>query len=145
MPEFGAHASFRQLLHGEVDDRAATSVVLLTMAGPVDSTGPIEAFCQRTDAPASRRATLSYEPIGVGDRVSLSFGALDDTNPPYALKIRSPSGAMLLDRIIRELPTGLPQSEPPVEFIVSVRGDYAIEIRETRGNNWGRAVLHVVG
>ena len=43
-----------------------------------------------------------------------------------------------------ELPTGLPQSAPPVEFIPSHRGEYSIEVREIRGKQQrGRAVLSV--
>jgi hypothetical protein len=114
------------------------------MAGSIDSTGPIETFCQRADeAPVSRRSSLMFDPICVGDRVLLCFGAYDSGGAPYSLKIRGPSGAVVLDRIIRELPTGMPQSEPPVELVVSSRGDYAIEIREVRGTNWGKATLHV--
>ena len=50
---------------------------------------------------------------------------------------------MVVDRILRDLPTGLPQSEPPIELVVSLRGNYAIEIREVRGNLWGKATLRV--
>lgn len=84
-----------------------------------------------------------FEPICVGDRVQLCFGASSDGGSPYSLKIRAPSGAIVVDRIIRELPTGMPQSEPPIEIVVSSHGDYAIEIREVRGGAWGRATLHV--
>ena len=112
------------------------------MAGPIDNSGSILAFCQTADAPVSRRS-LFFDEIHAGDRVLMCFGADDDATPPFALKIRSPSGALILDRMIRALPTGLPQSEPAVEFVVSTRGDYVIEIRDARGKNSGRAVLHV--
>ncbi len=131
-------------MRARVDTRApALMSSSKDMAGPMDSTGAIEAFCQRADAPVSRRSTLSFEDIAVGDRVSLCFGASEDTRGPFSLKIRAPSGATLLDRLVRELPTGLPQSEPPVEFVVSARGEYLIEIRDVRGQNWGRATLRV--
>jgi hypothetical protein len=112
------------------------------MAGPIENSGSIVAFCQTADAPVSRRS-LFFDEIHSGDRVLLCFGADDDAKPPYSVRIRSPSGALILDRMMRALPTGLPQSEPALEFVVSTRGDYVIEIRESRGKNWGRATLHV--
>ncbi len=113
------------------------------MAGPVDTSGPIETFCHKADAPSSRRSTLSFDDVTIGDRVALHFFAGGDGTPPFSLKIRAPTGAMVVDRILRDLPTGLPQSEPPIELVVSLRGNYAIEIREVRGNLWGKATLRV--
>ncbi len=112
------------------------------MAGLLECTGPIEAFCQRADMPSSRRSLHSMDEIEVGDRVLLCFVG-DDGKPPYSLKIRSPSGALMVDKIVRELPTGRPQSEPPVELLLLARGEYVIEIREVRGQSWGRAVLRI--
>ena len=37
----------------------------------------------------------------------------------------------------------VPELEPPVEFVVSVKGAYVIEIKEVRGINWGKATLTV--
>ena len=107
-----------------------------------DSQGPIEAFCQRADAPSSRRSMLMIDEIAVGDRVQIFFAG-DDTKPPYALKISAPTGATIVDRIVRDLPTGRPQSEPPVEFVISTKGDYSIHIKEVTGKSWGQATLHV--
>lgn len=113
------------------------------MAGAVDSSGPIETFCHLADAPSSRRSALSFDDIGVGDRIALCFFAGGDGAPPFSLKIRAPSGALVIDRILRDLPTGMPQSEPPVELVVSMRGSYAVEIREVRGSLWGKATVRV--
>jgi hypothetical protein len=113
------------------------------MAGPVESSGPIETFCHLADAPSSRRSTFSFDAVSAGDRVAVCFAA-QDTNPPYALKVRAPNGALIVDRLIRDLPTGLPQSEPPIEFLVSARGKYTIELRELQGAQWGKALLSVV-
>jgi hypothetical protein len=112
------------------------------MSGPINNSGSIEAFCQTADQPVSRRS-LFFDEIHVGDRVLLCFAG-DDTKPPYSLKIRAPSGALILERMIRELPTGRPQSEPPIEFVVSAKGAYLIEVKEVRGTNWGKATLTVV-
>ncbi len=113
------------------------------MAGPIDSSGPIEAICSRSDAPSSRRSVHSYSELEVGDRVLLCFVATEDPNPPYALKIRAPNGAVVMDRILRDLPTGQPQSEPPIELILLARGTYAIDIKEIKGTSWGKATLTV--
>lgn len=111
------------------------------MAGAVENHGSIEAFCQTAESNTTRRS-MFFDEIHVGDRVSLCFGG-DDTKPPYSLKIRAPGGSVVIERMIRELPTGRPQSEPPIEFVVSSRGAYLIEIKEVRGTNWGKATLNV--
>jgi hypothetical protein len=50
---------------------------------------------------------------------------------------------VILERVLRELPTGKPQSAPPVSFTVSAQGDYKIEIWQLYGKSRGDAVLHV--
>lgn len=112
------------------------------MAGPIECHGAIETFCHQADAPSSRRSTFSFDSITAGDRVAICFAA-EDGKPPYALSIKAPNGSTILSRIVRELPTGLPQSEPAIEFVVSVRGSYTIEIREVQGSQWGKATLRV--
>ena len=113
------------------------------MSGPIDSTGDFEIFAHVAGAANSRSSTPSFDSIGVGDRVSLLFLPGDGSSPPYTLKIFSPSGANIIDTIVRELPTGAPQSPPPFEFVVSARGSYRIEIREMRGRHRGDATLRV--
>ena len=113
------------------------------MAGPLETHGSIEVFCSRADAPPSRRSMFSFDSVSAGERLALCFHADEDTSPPYALKLRGPNGAVIIDRILRELPTGLPQSSPPIEFIASVAGSYAIEVRELSGTAWGTATLCV--
>jgi hypothetical protein len=44
---------------------------------------------------------------------------------------------------LRELPTGKPQSAPPVEFIPSQKGEYQVEVKELRGKQRGQATLTV--
>ncbi|HMV33927.1 MAG TPA: HD domain-containing phosphohydrolase, partial [Gemmatimonadales bacterium] len=50
-------------------------------------------------------------------------------------------GSLLVQRLLQELPTGEPQSAPPVTFVPSAKGIYPIEIRQMRGNNVGMARL----
>jgi hypothetical protein len=113
------------------------------MSGPIDSTGDFEIFAHIAGAANSRSSVHSFDAIGVGDRVALLFLPGDGSSPPYTLKIFSPAGANIIDTIVRELPTGAPQSPPPFEFVVSTRGSYRIEIREMRGRQRGDAILRV--
>ena len=50
---------------------------------------------------------------------------------------------IILERVLRDLPTGLPQSAPPVTFMPSDVGEYRIEIKQLYGKQKGEAVLHV--
>jgi hypothetical protein len=113
------------------------------MPGPLETHGSIEVFCSRADVPASRRSMFSFDSIIAGERLALCFHSDEDMRPPYSLKLRAPNGALIIDRILRELPTGLPQSAPPIEFIASAPGAYAIEVRELSGTSWGTATLTV--
>jgi hypothetical protein len=110
------------------------------MAASVDSSGEIEVTCFPI-GPVQRMRV--FDRVTIGDRLALVFTPIDEMNPPYQLKITSPSGANILDTIIRDLPTGLPQSPPPVEFVVSARGVYRVEIREMRGRQRGEASVKI--
>lgn len=113
------------------------------MAGPIESSGDIEIFCYPGGGGSSRASASYFESVTVGDRMSLVFNPGDHTTPPYGLKIFSPTGKNILDNVLRELPTGQPQSPPPVEFVVSSPGVYRIEIKEIRGRQSGEARLRV--
>ena len=114
------------------------------MSGPIiDSSGDFEVFAHVAGSAYSRGSVASFDVIGVGDRVELLFLPGDGSAPPYTLKIFSPSGTTIVDTVVRELPTGAPQSPPPFEFVVSVKGRYRIEIREVRGRQRGDATLRV--
>ena len=108
----------------------------------IESSGEIEVFCYPSGAP-SRVTVPVFDAVTVGDRLSLVFGANDGATPPYSLKVVSPSGTTILDSIVRDLPTGLPQSPPPVEFVVSGKGVYKVEIREMRGRQRGEARVRI--
>ena len=95
----------------------------------VDNYGDIEVICQN-------------EP-GVNDTVKLVFRAVDDIGPPFQLRIRSPSGKLLIERVLRELPTGMPQSAPAITFLALSPGGYRIEIRQISGSAVGDGVLTV--
>jgi hypothetical protein len=112
------------------------------MSSELEASGDIEIFCY----PSMGSPTIGVRYFGdvtAGDRLSLVFGPGDSASPPYALKIFSPTGANILDTIVRSLPTGTPQSPPPIEFVVSARGIYKIQIRELKGRQSGEAQLKV--
>ena len=96
----------------------------------VDNTGDIETVCQTS-------------PATMGDTVKLVFRAYDEATPPFSIKIRSPTGKVIVERVLRELPTGAPQSAPAVEFSASAGGEYKLEIKQLYGKQKGDAVLHI--
>ena len=112
------------------------------MSTVIESSGEIEIFCYPSIA-GTRNSVPFFDAVTVGDRLSLVFTPGDGASSPYALRVFSPSGANILDTIVRDLPTGTPQSPPPVEFVVSAKGVYRIEIREMRGRQRGEAKLRV--
>lgn len=114
------------------------------MYGAIDSHGEIETYRQTSETPASSRRTgAGFDSVRPGEPVALVFRTRDDPTPPFSIVVRSPTGATIVDRVIRELPTGDAQSGAPVEFIPSVAGTYSIEIRELKGSQRGRATLRV--
>jgi hypothetical protein len=86
---------------------------------------------------------LQVSAISPGATASLIFKAWDDVSPPMTVKVRGPDGKILLERVIRDLPTGKPQSAPPITFLVAVVGAYKIEISQLYGSAAGHATLHV--
>ncbi|HEY4119641.1 MAG TPA: hypothetical protein VGM56_17350 [Byssovorax sp.] len=97
----------------------------------IDNTGEIETICQPN-------------PVKSGDAVSLIFRADDEASPPFSVRIKSPAGKVIVERVLRDLPTGKPQSAPPVTFTASGDGEYKIEIKQLYGKQKGDAVLHVL-
>ncbi|AKT37063.1 hypothetical protein [Chondromyces crocatus] len=96
----------------------------------VDNSGDIETFCQNS-------------PVSVGDPIRLVFRAYEEATAPFNVRIRSPGGKVIFERVLRELPTGQPQSAPAVEFSASAAGEYRLEIKQLYGKQRGEAVLHV--
>jgi hypothetical protein len=86
----------------------------------------------------------SPDPARVGDQVSLIFRSSAEPSPPFQLKIRSPSGKLILETVMRELPTDVAQSGKPITFVVSTAGDYRVEIKQLAGKQKGEAVIHVL-
>ena len=103
------------------------------MAGRIDSSGEIETLLHDSMG----------QTIGVGDRVAFVFRSRDEPDSAVSVIVTSPSGQKIVDRVVRELPTGRPQSAPPVEFIPAVSGTYTIDVREVRGKQRGTATLKV--
>jgi hypothetical protein len=101
------------------------------VARTIESVGDIETICKS-------------DPARAGEEIKLLFRAEDDADPPFTLKIKSPSGKVIVERVIRDLPTGKPQSAAPVAFTASSGGEYKIEIKQIQGKLRGEAVLRVV-
>ena len=101
------------------------------MARTIESVGDIETIC-KTD------------PAKAGEEIKLVFRAEDDADPPFTLKIKSPSGKVIVERVIRDLPTGKPQSAPPVAFTASSGGEYKMEIKQLQGKQKGEATLRII-
>jgi hypothetical protein len=84
------------------------------------------------------------DPALLGDRVLLVFQMEDDATPPFKVKVWAPSGKMIVDVVLRELPTGRPQGAAPVSFMPSTPGAYRIEVTQLQGKMRGDATLTVV-
>jgi hypothetical protein len=100
------------------------------VARTIDSVGDIETICKS-------------DPAKAGEEVKLVFRTEEDIDPPFTLKIKSPGGKVIVERVIRDLPTGRPQSAPPVTFTPSSGGEYKVEIKQIKGKQQGEAVLRV--
>lgn len=101
------------------------------MPRTIENTGDIETICKA-------------DPVRSGDTVSLVFRSDDEASPPFTVKVKAPSGTVIVERVLRELPTGLPQSAPPISFTVAAPGDYKIEITQLYGKTRGDAILRVI-
>jgi len=112
------------------------------MSTYIESSGDIEVLCFPSGRAIPRNAIPFFSEVGIGDRLCLIFNP-SDANPPYSLKIVSPTGTTIVDTILRDLPTALPQSAAPVEFMVSVNGVYKITIGELKGRQRGEARVKV--
>ena len=100
------------------------------MAAHIKSSGDIESIISSPD-------------ITAGDTASLVFRTWDDVSPPFMIKVKDPTGKTVVDRVLRELPTGRPQSSPPLSFTTTQPGAYNIHIRELYGKVEGEAVLTI--
>ena len=78
----------------------------------------------------------------VGDSVSLVFRTLEEEcEPPFTVRIKAPDGKIILERVLRDLPTGKPQSAPPVQFVLDLAGEYRVDIWQLYGKNRGLAKI----
>lgn len=78
-----------------------------------------------------------------GGTAQVVFRTWDDASPPFMVKVRAPDGKTIVDRVIRELPTGQFQSVPPLQFLVASTGTYSLRISELYGKMEGEAELVV--
>ena len=98
----------------------------------IDSSGNIETICNSS----------TYK---VGEQISLVFRTLDEAEPPFTVRIKAPDGKIILERVLRDLPTGRPQSAPPVSFVMDLPGEYRVEIWQLYGKNRGLARIITAG
>ncbi len=96
----------------------------------LESSGDIEFMCENIDS------------LMPNDRARIVFRVWDDCSPPYRLQIKSPSGHMIVDRVVRSLPTGEPQSPEPIRFSVQA-GTYELTIAQLKGRGRGEAIIVV--
>ena len=104
------------------------------MARLIESSGEIETLFHDT---------IPQRPIELGDRLLIVFRARDEPDYPINVLVHSPGGAKIVERVLRDLPTNMPQSAPPIDFIVSAMGTYTIDVRELRGKQRGHATIKV--
>ncbi|RLB66012.1 MAG: hypothetical protein DRI90_00505 [Deltaproteobacteria bacterium] len=95
----------------------------------LETQGEIEVICETTNLAPNRNAKLVFRTWG-------------DAQPPYQIRVRAPSGKVIVERVIRQLPTVDPQSAPPVSFSVQ-KGEYEISVTQLRGGAEGLATLTI--
>ena len=100
------------------------------MSAKIESQGTIEIICENRDEVSPNR------------QARIIFRAWDDATPPFQIRVRSPTGNTIVERVIRALPTGAAQSPDPVTFTVQA-GNYEVSIAQLRGSAEGKAVLVV--
>ncbi len=101
------------------------------MPAKIESAGAIECILQ---AGAS---------VAVGAQAKIVFKCFEDAPPPFTIKVKDPTGKVVVDRVLRELPTGSPQSAPPLAFTVQASGEYQVHIKQLYGDVDGNARLIV--
>ena len=99
------------------------------MPATLETQGDIEVICETTHLAPNKNAKLVFRTWG-------------EAQPPYQIRVRAPSGKVILERVIRQLPTGDPQSAAPISFMVQ-KGTYEISVAQLRGNAEGVATLVV--
>ncbi len=100
------------------------------MPGKIEIHGDIEIICQ------------SISELAPNKMARLVFRTYADSMPPWQIRVKSPSGKMILERVLRELPTGEPQSPPPITFTVQ-KGTYEITVAQLKGSAEGHATMYV--
>jgi hypothetical protein len=108
-----------------------------------DSTGDFEIRCYKAEVARTHGGIGAFEPLSAGDNLGVIFIPPDSGPPPYSIQIRSPSGQLIVDRVLRDAPTGGPQSASPVEFVASLAGRYVIVVKRLSGTHRGEATVQV--
>ncbi len=99
------------------------------MPSRLETHGDIEIICLTDDLAPNKMAQIVFRAFG-------------DAMPPFEIMVKAPSGNVIVKRVIRELPTGEPQSPEPIAFAVQ-KGDYEIMVNQLRGGAEGQATLTV--
>jgi len=99
------------------------------MSATIDSHGEIEVIANCDELAPNRQAKLHFRLVEVAA-------------PPFQIRVYSPRGKLILERVIRELPTGEPQSPPPITFTVQ-EGRYEVDVVQLRGSAVGKAQIDV--
>ncbi|AKT40086.1 hypothetical protein [Chondromyces crocatus] len=78
-----------------------------------------------------------------GAPVQLAFQAYDHADPPFSIRIKAPSGKVVVERVVRdEALTGRTRGIS-VDFRPDLAGDYSVEVKQVYGELRGKATLRV--
>lgn len=94
-------------------------------------------------APYGPRSTSTIWQVRVGDVVSFFFTLPDPPEPPYSVQIRSPTGRIVVDTIVRDIPTAAPDSGPVFQFVASASGRWRLMFAALMSRAKGEAMLRV--
>ena len=114
----------------ELADVAAPSAAGRRIVEVAMSDGDIDVICPKNLTP-------------VGDPVHLAFRCCDPVDPPFSVRVRAPSGKVIVERVLRDELCGRSRGGPALDFWPEVAGDYRIEIKQVYGALRGQATLRV--
>lgn len=108
----------------------ATPTTARRIAEVVANDGDIDVLCPKNLTPSS-------------DPVHLAFQACDPLDPPFSVRIKAPSGKVIVERVLRDDVCGRSRGGQALGFRPEVAGDYRIEIKQVYGALRGQAILRV--
>ncbi|EYF02609.1 hypothetical protein [Chondromyces apiculatus] len=112
---------------------------------PADTSGASDLGRRTADITSSDGDIDILCPCNLGPRsnpVRLSFRSYDHADPPFSIRIKSPSGKVILERVVRdEALTG--SGGIFIDFRPDLSGDYAVEVKQVYGDLRGQATLRI--